>query len=128
MDSGMLTIYAGTETKNVRKVGDLISKEFAKLRSRGVSKSDVAMFKTQVIGSILLGSDDIENRMTSLAVNELVFERYRSVESVIEEIKAVTVDSVNEYIRKELDLEKASGVLLGHGVNELKSWWEDLSL
>lgn len=128
IDSGMLTIYAGTETKNARKVGDLISKEFQKLRRKGVTKSEVEMFKTQVIGSILLGSDDIENRMTSLAVNEIVFGKYKSVDTVIEEIKKVTVDSVNDYIRDELNLDKASGVLLGHGVRELESWWQDLSL
>lgn len=126
IDSGMLTIYAGTEAKNARKVGDLISKEFAKIRKKGVSKHDVEMFKTQVIGGILLGSDDIENRMTSLAVNEMVFGHYRAVESIIEEIKNVTVDSVNQYIRNELLLEKASGVLLGPGVTELKTWWNDL--
>ncbi|KHD87772.1 MAG: zinc proteinase [Bdellovibrio sp. ArHS] len=128
IDSGMLTIYAGTEAKNVKKVGDLISRELQKIRKQGVSKADVEMFKTQVIGSILLSSDDIENRMTSLAVNEIVFGSFRSVESVIEEIKAVTVDSVNEYIREELDLNAASGVLLGPGVTELKSWFEELTL
>ncbi|KYG60368.1 zinc proteinase [Bdellovibrio bacteriovorus] len=128
IDSGMLTIYAGTETKNVKKVGDLISKELQKIRKQGVSKADVEMFKTQVIGSILLSSDDIENRMTSLAVNEIVFGSFRSVESVIEEIKAVTVDSVNDYIREELDLNAASGVLLGPGVTELKTWFEELTL
>ncbi|WP_374001632.1 M16 family metallopeptidase [Bdellovibrio bacteriovorus] len=128
IDSGMLTIYAGTEAKNARKVGDLISKEFAKIRKQGVTKADVEMCKTQIIGSILLGSDDIENRMTSLAVNEMVFGKYRAVESVIEEIKAVTVDSVNHYIRHELDLDKASGVLLGPEVKSLESWWSDLKL
>lgn len=128
IDSGMLNIYAGVEAKNVRKVGDLISKEFAKLRKNGVSKHDVEMFKTQVKGSILLGSDDIENRMTSLAVNEMVFGQYRSVESVIEEINQVTVDSVNYYLRHEIDLGLASGVLLGPGVSEHKKWWGDLEL
>ncbi|HEX7675963.1 MAG TPA: pitrilysin family protein [Bdellovibrio sp.] len=128
IDSGMLNIYAGTEAKNVRKVGDLISKEFAKLRKNGVSKNDVEMFKTQVKGSILLGSDDIENRMTSLAVNEMVFGAYRSVESVIEEINEVTVDSVNHYLCNEIDLGQASGVLLGPGVNDVKDWWGDLEL
>ncbi|AFY01242.1 pitrilysin family protein [Bdellovibrio bacteriovorus] len=128
IDSGMLTIYAGTEAKNARKVGDLISKEFAKIRKAGVTKADVEMCKTQVIGSILLGSDDIENRMTSLAVNEMVFGRYRAVESVIDEIKAVTVDSVNEYIRNVLDLDKAAGVLLGPEVTKLQDWWQDLKL
>lgn len=128
IDSGMLTIYAGTEAKNVEKVGDLISKEFTKLRKQGVSKSDVEMFKTQIIGSILLGSDDIENRMTSLAVNEIVFGHFRSVESVIEEIKNVSVDSVNNYICHELELEDAAGVLLGPDVGKLEKWWKELSL
>lgn len=128
IDSGMLTIYAGTEAKNARKVGDLISKEFAKIRKQGVTRADVEMCKTQIIGSILLGSDDIENRMTSLAVNEMVFGKYRAVESVIEEIKAVTVDSVNHYIRHELALDKAAGVLLGPEVKSLENWWNDLKL
>ncbi|MNL32754.1 hypothetical protein D3C87_1546270 [compost metagenome] len=86
------------------------------------------MFKTQVIGSILLSSDDIENRMTSLGVNEMVFGGYRSVESVIEEIKEVSVDSVNRYIREDLDLSQSAGVLLGPEVKGLSSWWEDLEL
>lgn len=128
IDSGMLTIYAGTESKSAKKVGDLISKEFAKIRKNGVSKNDVEMCKTQIVGSILLGSDDIENRMTSLAVNEMVFGHYRSVESVIEEIKAVTADSVNHYLRHELDLDKAAGVLLGPDVKSLQGWWSELKL
>lgn len=128
IDSGMLTIYAGTEVKNAHKVGDLISKEFKKIRKNGVTKHDVEMFKTQVIGNILLNSDDIENRMTSLAVNEIVFGHYRSVESVIDEIKQVSVETVNHYIRHELEFNKLSGVLLGPGVDELKTWWNDLSL
>ncbi len=128
IDSGMLNIYAGVEAKNVRKVGDLISNEFSKLRKNGVSKHDVEMFKTQVKGSILLGSDDIENRMTSLAVNEIVFGKYRSIESVIEEIDNVTMDSVNYYLHHKMDFSQASGILLGTGVSEVSDWWDGLEL
>lgn len=128
IDSGMLNIYAGAEAKSVKKVGELITKEFQRIRKNGATKADVEMFKTQVAGGILLGSDDIENRMTSLAVNEMVFGHYRSVDSVIEEINQVTVDSVNHYIRNELDLDHTSGVLLGTGVEELKDWWEGYEL
>ncbi|QDK45147.1 insulinase family protein [Bdellovibrio sp. ZAP7] len=128
IDSGMLNIYAASELKSVKKVGELISKEFQKIRKNGATRSDVEMFKTQVKGSILLGSDDIENRMTSLAVNEMVFGQYKSVDSVIEEINEVTVDSVNDYIRNELTTDKTSGVLLGTGVEDLKDWWEEFEL
>ncbi len=128
VDSGMIMIYAGAEPKNIKKVGDLISIEMRKMKTKGVSRIDVETAKTQVIGSILLGSDDVENRMTSIAVNEMVFGRYRSVESVIEEIQKVTVESVNKFIKEEMNLDDVAGVLLGPEVNALSDWWKDLKI
>lgn len=125
-DCGMMVIYAQTEPKSLKQVGNIIARELKKLRERGVTKSDIEMFRTQVTGSILLGSDDIDNRMTSLAVNEMVFGEYRSVESVIAEIESVTVDSVNEFIQETLSENKFSGVILGAQANEFKQWFEDL--
>jgi predicted Zn-dependent peptidase len=125
VDSGAMLIYAGTEVKSARKVAELISKELRKLKKSGISSSDVELFKTQVIGSILLGSDDIENRMTSIAVNEMVFGDYRSVDSVIQQIQKVTKASVNEFIQERFDTSKVSGVLMGAGVENLDKWWRD---
>lgn len=126
VDSGMILVYAGAEAKNVTKVGNIISREFKKIKKSGVTKADVEMYKTQVIGSILLGSDDIDNRMTSLAVNEMVFGKFKSVDTVIDEIKAVTVDTVNEYIDNKFKPELFSGVLLGPEVKPLASWFSEL--
>jgi len=66
--------------------------------------------------------------MTSLAVNEIVFGNYRPVESVIDEIDKVTVDSVNYYLENKIDLSQASGILLGTSVSQYKDWWEGLEL
>lgn len=125
VDSGSMMIYAGTELKSAPKVAEIISRELRKLKKQGISNSDVELFKTQVIGSILLGSDDIENRMTSIAVNEMVFGDYRSVDSVIQQIEKVTRDSVNEFIENEFKTEKICGVLMGAGVKDLSKWWKD---
>jgi predicted Zn-dependent peptidase len=125
VDSGSMMIYAGTDLKSTKKVAEIISKELRKLKANGISKSDVSLFKTQVTGSILLGSDDIENRMTSMAVNEMVFGEYRSVDSVIQQIERVSQDSVNAFIAEHLDLAKISGVLMGAGVDSLKQWWKE---
>lgn len=125
VDSGTMMVYAGTDLKSVRKVAEIISKELRKLKKTGISASDVELFKTQVIGSILLGSDDLENRMTSIAVNEMVFGEYRSVESVIQQIQKVTRESVNEFIQESFETERISGVLMGAGVDSLNSWWKN---
>lgn len=125
VDSGSMMIYAGTDLKSVPKVSEIVSRELKKLRRTGISASDVELFKTQVIGSILLGSDDIENRMTSIAVNEMVFGDYRSVDAVIQQIQKVSRDSVNEFIQEKFDTTKMSGVLMGAGVDRYAQWWKD---
>ncbi|MGZ3747753.1 MAG: M16 family metallopeptidase [Pseudobdellovibrionaceae bacterium] len=125
VDSGSMLVYAGTEVKSVRKVAELVSKELRKLKKTGISNSDAELFKTQVIGNILLGSDDIENRMTSIAVNEMVFGDYRSVDSVIQQIQKVTKASVDDFIHERFDTNKIAGVLMGAGVDSLNKWWRD---
>lgn len=112
-DTGLNLIYAGTEPKHAPEVLELIMKELKRLKKKGVTKSDVQLFKTQVLGSILLGSDDIENRMNSIAVNEMMFGRYRSVDQVMRDVEAVSVDSVHEYIETWVDLDKLGILLMG---------------
>jgi predicted Zn-dependent peptidase len=125
IDHGQITIYAGTDQDNAQQVLEIISREMRRIKKLGISKSELELYKTQVTGSILLGADDIENRMTSLGVNEMVFENYRSTESVVEEIKQVTYKSVNEFIEDRFNLDQVAGVLLGPGVGSMASWWEE---
>jgi predicted Zn-dependent peptidase len=125
-DAGMINIYAAAELGKIREVGEVVAHEIQKIKKKGLPKSDVEMYKTQIIGSILLGSDDIENRMNSIGSNEMVFGRYRSVDEIVGEINRVTADSVNEFIRERLHPEKMAGILLGPGVSELADWWKNL--
>ncbi len=121
-DSGNITVYAGTDTKNVKRVIQIISDEFKKIRKQGIKESDIQLFKTQVRGQLLMGSDDIENRMSSLGVNEMIFGNYRPVDNVIKEIDKVTVKSMKEYIKKYFDLSKASVVLMGPDLKKENDW------
>jgi predicted Zn-dependent peptidase len=125
MDTGQISIYAGCDQENVEELIDIVKRELQKVKKSGITKSDVELYKTQVIGSILLGADDVENRMTSLGVNEMVFEKYRSMESVVEEIEQVTYKSVNQFIDERFNLDQIAGVLLGPGVKSLASWWDE---
>ena len=122
MDSGNITIYAGTDPSKVKKVISTIKDELLKIKKDGIKKSDLDLFKTQVRGQLLMGSDDIENRMTSLGVNEMVFEDYRSVERVIQEIEAVSEKSIKAYLKDHFDLEKMAVVLMGPQVSKMKTW------
>ena len=112
-DFGLINIYAACEPKNMKAVMKNIVSQVKQVRQKGLTESELEMFKTQVIGAILLGSEDIENRMTSLGVNELVFEKYRPVEDVVEEIKKVSLKSVELFMEKYLNLSDSGWLLMG---------------
>lgn len=112
-DTGIETIYAGTEKKHVQEVVDLILVELNKLRRTGLTKDEINLYKTQAKGQIIIGSEDIDNRMNSIAINEMIFGNYRPIEDVIDDINSVTVDSVMQYIETHLDPDKLSFFMLG---------------
>lgn len=112
-DSGLIMVYAGTSAKNAPIVLKNMADEMVRLQKEGISQEDLDFFKTQVKGTILLGADDIENRMNSIAVNEMIFQRYRPVEEIVEEIDRITVDSIREYIDDNFKLENRGVMVMG---------------
>ncbi len=125
VDSGNITIQAGTDTAKVKRVMHIIADEILRLKRDGFKKSDIELFKTQVRGQLLMGSDDIENRMSSLGVNEMIFGKYRSVEDVIASVETVTEKSVQAYVDEHFDLTKVSVALMGPKLSAHKEWLEN---
>jgi predicted Zn-dependent peptidase len=121
-DSGLIQVYAGCEPQHMKSVLTEIKKEIDKVKSRGISTSELKMFQRQICGSILMGSDDVENRMNSIAVNEVIFGEYRPVERVIEEIQAVTVKSVRTHFEEVIDDKKMGLCLLGAEAEAHREW------
>lgn len=122
VDSGNITVYAGTDSKNIKKVIQIISAELLKIKTHGIKASDINLFKTQVRGQLLMGSDEVENRMSSLAINEMIFNNYKPVEQVIAEIEKVSEKSIKEYLADFFDLNKISVILIGPNVNTYQAW------
>jgi predicted Zn-dependent peptidase len=124
-DFGVINIYASCEKDNMKSVIKTIASELRRIKKHKVTQGDIDLFKTQVSGALLLGSDDIENRMQSIGINEMVFKKYKPVDEILEEVNAVTRRSVNEYLDKTFDLEQMGAILMGGGAYELKDWFMD---
>lgn len=112
-DTGLLLIYAGTDPKKVPDTIETCLRTLRQLKKRGVKKATLEMFKVQVRGNILLGADDLENRMNSLGVNEMIFGSYRSVDQVIEEINRINLESLHTYLESCLDFDKMGILTVG---------------
>lgn len=122
VDSGFISVYAGCEPEKAKQVFGLILKDIKKLATKGVTKKQVESFKKQVIGGLLLSSDDIDNRMSSLGVNEMVFEKYRPIDVVIGEIERVSEQSVNAWIKNKLNMDQLAIQYYGPGADKIREW------
>lgn len=128
VDCGQILVYAGTEPSQMRNVVEMIFAQVASTQKKRVKESELDLFKTQVRGAILLGSDDIENRMNSLGVNEMVFGEYRPVEKVIEDIDGVNVKSFNEYKSKHFSIENPAILIMGNHDESDRRWLKNLKI
>ncbi len=121
-DFGCINIYAAGEKKNIKAIFQNIKQEIYKLHRHSISQKDLDLYKTQVKGSIILGAEDVENRMTSIGVNEMVFREYKSLEAVIGEIDQVSISSITSFIKKYVHLKNFAIILLGGGASDFQSW------
>lgn len=123
-DTGFITIHAACDGKKLKELVETTYKELRKLKAKGLTKKEVDFFKSQIKGAILLGSEDVENRMNSIAVNELMFKKPKTIADIQKMISSISVDSVEAYLEQHMDLDMLSGVLLGPKVESKRSWWE----
>lgn len=126
-DSGVHLVYAATDKKLYKQVLEAILEELETMKKTKLTVQELDFYRKQVRGQLLIASEDIENRMNSLAVNEMVFGEYRSVDSVIKEIEDVTLEDVEKYIDKWVNLKKMNIYLMGDVPKaKTKKWLEGL--
>jgi predicted Zn-dependent peptidase len=95
-DAGVLGVYVASDARNVNPVLETIQREIEKIKRGQLSEAELAAAKDHLIGSIILGSESVDNRMMRNAKNEFVFERYVSYEALVGQLQKVKVDDVVE--------------------------------
>jgi predicted Zn-dependent peptidase len=96
IDTGSFGVYVGTDKKHIDKCIELVWKELNDLRRKPISQKDLTRTKDQLKGSMMLGLENIPNRMIRLGNSELYFGELTSLNDIIQHIDAVTVENVLE--------------------------------
>ncbi len=102
LDSGLFTVYAGTSPGNVQKVIEMILKEISLIKKESISKEELERAKNQIKGNLMLGMENVANRMSRLAKNEFNFGRVVTIEETLSNISGVTPVMVQELANKLL--------------------------
>jgi len=103
-DTGMMGVYAGCLPSKVDDVLALCRDELVKVAEHGITEAELQRGKGQLRGSLVLGLEDTGSRMGRLAKAELVYGELLSVDQVLAQIDAVTLDDVRQ-VAKDLLLE-----------------------
>jgi predicted Zn-dependent peptidase len=123
VDFGMLNVASSQSPDKLEAVLKNTFQVLRGLQKNGISEADLRLTRRQIEGGLILGSEDVDNRMNSLAVNEMVFGEYRPVDLVIEEVRRVTRKSVKKYIDEYLDFDRMGVLFLGSEAEKTRDWY-----
>ena len=112
-DTGCLAIYAGTSIESVRKVIESILKEFQQLKQDRIAEEELRRAKDHLKGSLMLSLESTSSRMSNLARQELYFNRFMSMDEMLDSIEAVNRDEVQRVAQEFFRTEDIAIAVLG---------------
>jgi predicted Zn-dependent peptidase len=112
IDSGLFGVYIGTDKDYVDHVRELITEEFDKLYKEPIPAKEMEEAKSQLKGKLLLSQESMSNRMTRLAKSELYFNRFVTLDELVENIDSVTEEQVQQFSADFFNKDNYSETLL----------------
>lgn len=110
-DVGAYTIYASTSKQNLDDLQQQIDQTLFDVVAGGVTEIELENAKEQLKGSFVLGLEGTEEHMNRNGVNELIHQHHRSVDEVLSNIDAISMDRIDELITKVLLNEPAIAII-----------------
>jgi predicted Zn-dependent peptidase len=112
-DTGLLTVYAGTDPANAIEVARLTIKEFKKIKEEGITPAEEARVKNQIKGSLVLSLESSNSHMSRLGRQEIYFGKYLSMDDIIKGVEKVTAEQVRHLAQQLFSSENLSLTILG---------------
>ncbi len=115
LDAGALVVYAGTTAENFREVIELVLREFRAV-ARGITPAELREAKSHLKGSLLLGLEASDSRMSKLAKDELYLGGVVPIEKVVRSIERVRVQDVKDAAERYLVPVRTTLTAIGKGL------------
>lgn len=95
-DVGLLSVYMGSDKKNVGRCVRLVRRELDRLAQDTMSARTLEKIKTQYCGQLLVSTDNRENMAISMGKSLLHFGEVRDASYTAERIREVTAEQLRE--------------------------------
>lgn len=105
-DTGLFSIYLGTDEEKVEKAKKLVFRELTKLSEQPLSETAVKKAKQKFIGQIALTEENRMSMIISAAKNVMDYDRVILLDEVIEKIQHLTSKELLEIAQDVFDPKK----------------------
>jgi predicted Zn-dependent peptidase len=105
-DTGIFSIYFGTDTEKAEKATKLIHKELKKLRDQKLGSLQLHQAKEKFIGQIALAEENRMGLIISMAKSLLDFNCIDTLQQVFDKINAVTAEQLLEISNEIFDVDR----------------------
>jgi predicted Zn-dependent peptidase len=113
-DTGCLCVYAGTSRESAPKVVTSVVRELSRLKSETVSAEELRRSKDQLKGSLMLSLESSTSRMSNLARQEMYFDRFFTLDELIERIELVKAEDLRRMAGEFFQTESIAVTVLGN--------------
>jgi predicted Zn-dependent peptidase len=113
-DTGCLSVCVGTSQEWAPKVVESVVGEFRDLKLGEIPAEEVSRAKAQLKGSLMLSLESSTARMSNLARQEMYFDRFFSLDEIIERIESVSASQLQEMANDLFQQDKIAVTVLGN--------------
>jgi predicted Zn-dependent peptidase len=125
-DTGCFMVYAGTAIETATQVVNSVVEEFRQLKQELIGEEELRRAKDHLKGSLMLSLESTSSRMSNLARQELYFDRFMSLDEMLESIETVSRDEVQKIAREFFREESIALAMLGR-LDDVKLTRSDLA-
>jgi predicted Zn-dependent peptidase len=95
-DSGIFSIYYGTDIKNIEKTESLIKKELEKLCEKKLGTNELHKVKQQIVGQIAMSMESKVGVMLSLGKSKILHDTVDPIEEVLNKFNIIKAKELRE--------------------------------
>jgi predicted Zn-dependent peptidase len=98
-DTGMFSIYAGTDEKNLNELIEVTAGEMHKIIQNSITEEELNRAKAQVKAALLISQENMTSRAEKLSANLAIYDRYIHTEEIIQKVEAITINDIQDHCK-----------------------------
>jgi predicted Zn-dependent peptidase len=125
-DTGCFTVYAGTAAETAKQVLTSVVQEFRNLKEELIGEDELRRAKDHLKGSLMLSLESTSSRMSNLARQEMYFDRFMSMDEMLDSIESVSRQQVQLIAQEFFGSDNIALAMLGR-LGDLEVTREELA-